>query len=73
MIETQHKSIEKILHDIKHYLPSQKTLKDFIHHNTLHAFQEKSFFDALHQSSKIFGYKTYLSLAEFREIGRAHV
>lgn len=61
-------SISNVLHHLKHYLPSQAPLKDFIHHNTLHAFQDYNFFDALTQSSAIFGYKTRLSLAEFRQI-----
>lgn len=56
----------KVLHDLKHYLPAQNPLKDFVHHNTLHAFQDKSFFEALQEASKIFGYKTYLSLESFR-------
>ena len=56
----------QVLHHLKHYLPAQNPLKDFVHHNTLHAFQEKHFFAALHQASEVFGYKTYLSLEEFR-------
>ena len=53
---------ENVLHHLKHYLPAQASLKDFIHHNTLHAFQDRKFYDALTESSKIFGYKTSLSL-----------
>lgn len=56
----------KTLHDLKHYLPAQAPLKDFIHHNTLHAFQHHKFYDALHQASNIFGYKTTLSLNDYR-------
>ncbi|MFN3850060.1 MAG: YbcC family protein [Spirosomataceae bacterium] len=56
-----------VIHELKHYLPAQAPLKDFIHHNTLHAFQHKSFFEALQNSSKIFGYKTTLSLSEYRD------
>ncbi len=55
-----------VLHHLKHYLPAQNPLKDFVHHNTLHAFQEKHFFTALQEASEIFGYKTYLSLNDFR-------
>lgn len=55
-----------VLRNLSHYLPKQASLKDFVHHNTLHAFQHKRFHDALNRASKIFGYKTYLSLEEFR-------
>lgn len=61
------KGIMDILHRLKHYVPSQAPLKDFIHHNTLHAFQEVDFHQALHQASSIFGYKVYLSLNEYRQ------
>ena len=60
--------IDNVLHHLKHYLPAQASLKDFIHHNTLHAFQDRQFFTALTESSGIFGYKTSLSLVEYREL-----
>lgn len=59
---------ENVIHHLKHYLPAQAALKDFIHHNTLHAFQDRKFYDALTESSKIFGYKTSLSLREYRQL-----
>jgi uncharacterized protein YbcC (UPF0753/DUF2309 family) len=58
---------QHVLHNLIHYLPAQAPLKDFVHHNTLHAFQNKKFFEALQESAEIFGYKTYLSLSDFRE------
>lgn len=58
----------QVLHDLKHYLPAQAPLKDFIHHNTLHAFQHKRFYDALREASTIFGYRVSLSLHEYREL-----
>lgn len=61
-------NMTNIIRHIKHYLPSQSPLKDFIHHNTLHAFQDKNFFVALQESSEIFGYKTSLSLSEYRSL-----
>ena len=59
---------KECLHKIKHYLPAQFPLKDFVHHNTLHAFQELSFFEALQLSNQVFGYKTSFSLNEYRDL-----
>jgi len=58
----------EVLHDLKHYLPAQAPLKDFIHHNTLHAFQNQKFYEALRRASAMFGYKVSLSLNEYREL-----
>jgi len=60
--------IEEIIAELKHFLPQQAPLKDFIHHNTLHAFQQSSFHDALHRANEIFGYKTYLQLSDYRRL-----
>jgi uncharacterized protein YbcC (UPF0753/DUF2309 family) len=57
-----------VLHELKHYLPAQASLKDFVHHNTLHAFQGEKFHRAIRQASEIFGYKVSLKLAEYREL-----
>lgn len=56
------------IQQLKHYLPAQAPLKDFIHHNTLHAFQNLRFDDALRKASDIFGYKVLLSLKEYRQL-----
>lgn len=58
--------LQHTLHELQHYLPAQAPLKDFIHHNTLHAFQKTKFLDALHQAATTFGYKTTLSIGEYR-------
>jgi len=57
-----------VLHELMHYLPSQTPLKDFIHHNSLHAFQEMDFFDAIFKSSRIFGHQATLSINEYRKM-----
>ena len=51
-----------ILHQIKHYLPAQNPLKDFVHHNTLHAFQHHNFHKGIQQAAQTFGYQAYLNL-----------
>lgn len=59
---------KEVLHDLKHFLPSQAPLKDFIHHNTLHAFQHLPFHDALIEATERFGYKVYLTISEYRKL-----
>jgi uncharacterized protein YbcC (UPF0753/DUF2309 family) len=59
---------EVVLHRLHHYLPHQNPLKDFIHHNTLHAFQDLPFHKALETASTIFGYQTYLHLSQYRKL-----
>ncbi|MDP4912992.1 MAG: DUF2309 domain-containing protein [Saprospiraceae bacterium] len=59
---------DHVLHDLKHYLPSQTPLKDFIHHNSLHAFQHNEFFEGIFKASSLFGCKVTLSLNEFRKL-----
>lgn len=66
---------DHVLHNLKHYLPTQTPLKDFIHHNSLHAFQDMKFYDAIFKASKIFGFQATLPLTDFRklfEVGRIH-
>ena len=60
--------LKESLDRIRHYLPSQATLKDFIHHNSLHAFQHSKFYDGIFDASKIFGYKVTLRLDDFRDL-----
>lgn len=57
---------EEVIHKLKHYLPSQAPLKDFVHHNTLHAFQDQKFEHGIRHASKSFGYKVSLSISEYR-------
>ena len=59
---------EAVIKELKHFLPSQQALKDFIHHNSLHAFQHIKFYDAIFKASKIFGFQVHLQLPEYREL-----
>ncbi len=58
----------EVIHQLKHYLPAQAPLKDFIHHNTLHAFQHMKFRDGVRHASEILGYRSSLSLTDFRSL-----
>lgn len=57
-----------LLHLLKHYLPAQAPLKDFVHHNTLHEFQDQKFHEGLANASKMLGYRVYLSLNEYENL-----
>lgn len=64
---------EHVLHELKHFLPSQTPIKDFIHHNSLHAYQHMKFYDGIFKAGKIFGFQVTLELEDFRrlyDIGR---
>lgn len=61
-------SLEGIIHDLRHFLPSQAPLKDFVHHNTLHAFQDLPFHRALKEANIRFGYKGYLPLEDYQSL-----
>lgn len=63
---------EEVIHELKHFLPAQAPLKDFIHHNTLHAFQDLKFFEALRKASEVFGYNVSLSMEEYRSLYTSH-
>lgn len=69
---TTHFDEQHLLHALKHYLPSQGPLKDFVHHNTLHAFQDMKFYDAIFKASAIFGYQTTFSPDEYRNLYAIH-
>jgi uncharacterized protein len=70
MKSTHHTSFDEheVIHELKHYLPAQAPLKDFIHHNTLHAFQQMKFKDGVRHASEILGYRSSLSLSDFRNL-----
>lgn len=59
---------QHILHELKHYLPAQSALKDFIHHNSLHAYQQMKFYPAIFKASATFGYQVTLQLSEYRQL-----
>lgn len=62
--------VAHVLHELKHYLPAQSALKDFIHHNSLHAYQHLPFYQAIFKASHIFGYQVTLQLQEYRQLYR---
>src|SRR5215203_4696330 len=50
-----------------HLLPAQGPITVFIHHNTLHAFEDLPFDEAVRRGAEVFGCQPYLSEERFRE------
>ncbi len=60
-------AIRSILEDITHLLPKQGPIDVFVHHNTLHAFEELPFEDAVVEASKIYGAEAFLPEQRYLE------
>lgn len=56
----KHSDIRAILNHVAHLLPTQGPIDVFIHHNTLHAFEDLSFEDAVEQAAKVYGAEAFL-------------
>ncbi len=66
---TSQKYTEEVaLNHLRHYLPHQNPLKDFINDNVLKPFQDLPFHQAMTNASVLFGYKTYSSLDTYRKL-----
>ena len=59
---------QEVIHHLKHFLPAQAPLMDFVHHNTLHAFQNLPFHEALETAHVKLGYQVYFPLDKFRTL-----
>ena len=59
--------LDAILELIAHDLPQQGPIKDFIHHNTLHAFQEMSFHDGVAEASRRYRARSYMPLSFYHQ------
>ncbi|RLS33959.1 MAG: DUF2309 domain-containing protein [Planctomycetota bacterium] len=60
-------AIERALLRGSHYLPAQGPIGVFIHHNTLHAFEDEPFEQAVVHAAHLFGTEPFLSEARYRE------
>ena len=59
---------------LAHLLPKQGPIGVFVHHNTLHAFEDLPFEDAVRQAGQLFGAEPYMSEANYRaELGRGRI
>src|SRR5438876_9832320 len=53
--------LQRVIDHAAHLLPAQGPIGVFIHHNTLHAFENLSFDEAVQQAGRVFGCEPYLS------------
>ncbi len=59
--------LEKAIEHFDHILPAQASIRDFVHHNTLHGFESLKFQDALRSSNELTGAYGYWPQQKFRE------
>lgn len=59
-------SLNEALAYARHLLPTQGPIQDFIHHNTLHAFQDQPFEKAVLLARDVYGGQAYMPLSYYR-------
>ena len=62
-----HTALTHVLEHVAHVLPSQGPIGVFIHHNTLHAFEDERFEDAVVHAGRRFGCQPFLGEEVYRE------
>src|SRR5437899_737894 len=60
-------SLQDRIEHASHLLPAQGPITVFIHHNTLHAFEDLPFHEAVKKGAHVFGCHPYLSEDRYRE------
>jgi uncharacterized protein YbcC (UPF0753/DUF2309 family) len=61
-------NLNETLEHLRHILPNQGPIKDFIAHNTLHGFQSVPFHEGLSLAGSLFGAKSYLDLEVYESL-----
>jgi len=59
--------LQHLIDHAAHLLPAQGPIPVFIHHNTLHAFEDLSFEQAVVQAGQVFGCQPFLTEYRYRE------
>jgi hypothetical protein len=62
-----YRALREAIEHAAHLLPAQGPITVFIHHNTLHAFEDLPFDQALEHGAQIFGCEPYLSENHYRD------
>ena len=59
--------LSEVIEHASHLLPAQGPITVFIHHNTLHAFEDLPFHEAVKKGAQVFGCQPYLSEDRYRD------
>jgi len=59
--------LSQLIDHAAHLLPAQGPISIFIHHNTLHAFEDLTFETAVERAAATFRCEPYLAEARYRE------
>ena len=74
LIKQRHDRLRRVLDHAAHLLPRQGPIGVFVHHNTLHAFQDLRFEQAVIEASRLFGAEPYMTEAAYRaELARGRI
>jgi uncharacterized protein YbcC (UPF0753/DUF2309 family) len=66
--------LQETIERAAHLLPAQGPITRFVHHNTLHAFEDLPFHEAVTKAADLFGCQPYLSEDRYRqELGRGRI
>jgi uncharacterized protein len=65
--ETRKLTVHEMVAHAAHLLPMQAPLHAFVHHNTLHAFEQYSFSEAVERAAAVLGAEPYPSESRFAE------
>lgn len=61
-------TLRQLVEQAAHFLPAQGPIEVFVHHNTLHAFEEQSFHKAVQSGLTRYGAAPYLTEADYRSL-----
>jgi uncharacterized protein YbcC (UPF0753/DUF2309 family) len=68
------RQLRQVIDRAAHLLPAQGPITVFIHHNTLHAFEDLPFPEAVKRGGRVFGCQPYLDEDRYRhELGRGRI
>lgn len=72
--EDRHNRLRRVVEHVAHLLPKQGPIGVFVHHNTLHSFENVPFEQAVIEAWQLFGAEPYVSETQYRaELARGRI